>query len=133
MDIEKMFERQAQLQVDSFKITPWRLSGAERREYVAAMSLGLHDEISEALQEIAWKPWAKDDYINAKEFVGELVDAFHFLMNLALIVDPTGDAFVEAYFKKAEVNARRQAGSGYSVIEEGSKCKHCGRALDEPE
>lgn len=132
MDIEKMFERQAQLQVDSFKIIPWRLNGAERRNYVAAMSLGLHDEISEALQEVSWKPWAKDDYINAKEFVGELVDAFHFLMNLALIVDPTGDAFVEAYFKKAEVNANRQA-KGYSITEEGSKCKHCGRALDEPD
>lgn len=132
MDIEKMFERQARLQVESFQIVPWRLNGADRRHYVAAMALGLSDEISEALQEIAWKPWAKDDYVNAKEFVGELVDAFHFLMNLALIVDPTGDAFVEAYFKKAEVNANRQA-RGYSVIEEGSKCKHCGRALDEPE
>lgn len=132
MDIEKMFERQARLQVDSFKITPWRLNGEARRHYVAAMALGMQDEISEALKEIAWKPWAKDDYVNEKEFVGELVDAFHFLMNLALVVDPTGDAFVEAYFKKAEVNAIRQA-RGYSVIEEGSKCQHCGRALDEPE
>jgi dimeric dUTPase (all-alpha-NTP-PPase superfamily) len=131
MDIEKMFQRQADLQVNSFGITPWLLEGPDRREYVAAMSLALQDELSEALREIAWKPWAQDDYVNQREFLGELVDLFHFLMNLALIVDPTGDAFVEAYFKKAEVNAKRQA-RGYSVLDKDAKCEHCGRALDEP-
>lgn len=130
MDIEKMFQRQAELQEHSFHVRPWALEGDDRRHYVTAMTLALQDELSEALREIAWKPWAKDDYVNKREFLGELVDAFHFLMNLALIVDPTGDAFVEAYFKKAEVNAARQA-KGYSAVE--GKCEQCGRALDEPE
>jgi dUTPase. len=132
VEIETMFARQADLQVRSFNVTPWELNGDDRRKYITAMALGLHDEISEALQEIAWKPWARDDYVNKQAFIGELVDAFHFLMNLALVVDVNGDAFVEAYFKKAEVNAKRQR-DGYSVAEEGSKCVHCGRALDEPE
>jgi hypothetical protein len=125
-----MFNRQAELQVTHFGLTPpWKMEGEERRQYVTAMTLALIDELSEMLREVAWKPWAKDDYIHEDAYLGELIDAWHFMMNLALVVDPSGQRFVDAYFAKAKVNEERQA-RGYSVLE--MKCPMCGRAMDEP-
>lgn len=126
--IQAAFERQARLQSESFGIVPWSLTGDDRADYLRSMCWALIDELSEAMAEVSWKPWASDHFINPDAFIGELVDAFHFLMNMALVVDPTGEKFATAYFAKANVNMRRQAAGYTHTYMKGED----GRALDEP-
>ena len=116
------------------------------------------DELHEAFQEVMWKPWLTVDRgdINVDAFIGEIVDAMHFLGNLLLCVAPVhvdqievpmtgdlepwrtipGEQTVDtdllaqklwlAYQAKAEKNLQRQR-DGYDG--RSSKCSHCRREL----
>lgn len=92
----------------------------------------LDDEIHEALQEVGWKPWATSRHLNREAFMKEMVDAFHFFMNLLLAGNP-GRAvedivkdFVDLYHAKHAKNAQRQI-DGYDGVSD--KCSVCHREL----
>lgn len=130
MTIEDLLNAQYDLQIDSFGLDPINLRGAHRAEFVRWNVLALTDELHEAMQEIKWKPWLTDgsagEWVNRDAFVGELVDALHFLTNLFLLADATGDEISERYLAKRQVNANRQV-DGYSGVKDAD-----GRATDEP-
>lgn len=88
----------------------------------------LTDELHELLAETSWKPWAKGDYINLTAAKSELVDAFHFLMNLAIVLGMDADELEEKYFAKRAKNIKRQE-AGYDGVK--GKCPGCKRALDD--
>lgn len=128
-----------QLQYDlQFEIPPPRnvmqLVGQERVEFIRWNYIALVDELHEALQEISWKPWASAEFFNRELFLKELVDAFHFFMNLLLVAAPTpavndlAHEFVQLYLKKREINRERHA-AGYDGVSD--KCPNCKRALDD--
>lgn len=127
--LAELFLRQHQLQRESFKLDPCLLSGSEQAEFVRWNVLALEDELHEALAEVNWKPWATAEpgVRDYDAFLGELVDAFHFLMNLALVAgfDPeqAAHAFAHRYAKKADRNAERQE-EGYTGL---AKCPRCHR------
>lgn len=102
------------------------LTGDERAAYLRDMTLALTDELHEALQESGWKPWQTSRHLNADAYGMELVDAFHFLVNLWLAIGWTADDVERAYFEKAQKNARRQT-EGYTGLD---KCTTCGREQD---
>lgn len=91
--------------------------------------LALEDELHEALAEMSWKPWAKAEYFNEKEVKGELVDAFHFFMNLCLIAGMDADELFARYCAKRDVNIKRQE-DGYDGV--STKDPVTKKALDEP-
>jgi hypothetical protein len=122
------YEKQRDMQVETYGIIPWMLEGEARKAYVNNMTLALIAELVESLGEIPWKSWSSKDEFFPKAYLGEIIDAGHFLMNLALIVTPYAEDVLEAYMHKADVNIVRQT-EGY---DESNKCEHCGRALDEP-
>lgn len=128
-----MFKRQHQLQVDSFSINPCALDGEDVVTFIRWNVLALENELHEALDEVNWKPWAKSprEIRDVEAFRKELVDAFHFLMNLVLTTGSTPedavDAFMCQYFEKADVNAQRQA-DGYTGLD---KCPNCHRDFNE--
>jgi hypothetical protein len=126
-----VFARQLDLQVNHFGVgDPALLSQDEKVEYLNTNVMAIVHEACELHDETSWKPWAKDQFINGASIRHELVDIMHFMVNIALAVDMTADDFVEMYFAKAAVNAKRQA-AGY---ESGTmKCPTCGRAQDEPD
>ncbi len=87
------------------------------------------DELHELLGEIGWKPWAKSRHINLEAARGELVDAIHFILNLALVLGLDNAAeIIERYRAKHEKNAKRQQ-EGYDGV--STKCLGCKRALDD--
>ena len=127
--LEDIFKRQRELQTKSFGVDPSLMSDVERARYIIDMNLALQDELHEALAEVGWKPWAKSRHFNRDAYVGELVDALHFLVNLFLVADCDANEVASKYQEKANRNARRQA-SGYDGV--SGKCYVCGRALDDP-
>jgi hypothetical protein len=146
-DLARLLEEQLLLQQESFGLDPRQLEGVDRAEFVRWNVLALEDELHEAMQEIRWKPWVDEsirgEWVDRDAFMCELVDAFHFLMNLMLVAESAklarnrvpassaaryiADEFYERYMVKRVTNARRQA-EGYTGEKDAD-----GRELDRPE
>lgn len=131
--LEKMLEKQLELQIEHMGGDPRELRGTERADFIRTMTLALEDELHEAMAETKWKPWTTDrGSVDIEPFNKEMVDAWHFFMNLLLVGNPTKSCeeiaidFVDGYFKKNEVNAQRQI-DGYT----GDKCPQCHRETEE--
>ncbi len=127
-----MLYTQRDLQAKSFKHDFGTMSDEERMRYVRDNVLALTDELHEALGECGWRPWATSNHMHVSAYLGELVDAWHFLMNLMLAsgIAPSvlADRLYDSYMEKQARNAQRQA-EGYDGV--SSKCPGCGRALDD--
>lgn len=126
--LSTMFREQQALQLKSYGKDPYSLEGEERIQFIKDMTLALGDEMSEFLAEIGWKPWATSRHVNEEAAQGELVDMFHFFMNLCMVVNMTPTMLFEKYMLKRQKNADRQA-AGYDGV--STKCGNCKRALDD--
>lgn len=126
--LTQMLRLQDELQTKINGISPMHIDGEEAKvEYIRNMTLALLDEMHEALNETGWKPWASSNHINEEAFKNELVDAFHFFMNLMLVVDMTPSELYIRYRRKREKNIKRQD-DGYDGLD---KCPSCKRAYDD--
>jgi hypothetical protein len=132
--LAEMFVRQAALQRQSYNIDFTTLGEEveDRAEYIRMSVLAGIVELTEALNETGWKTWATNRDYDAAKVVAELVDAWHFMMNVMLASgiapETLASAFFDAYVAKSQRNAERQV-VGYDGREE--KCPHCFRALDD--
>lgn len=127
--LDQMYRLQTQLQVSYANGThPSELPAHVQMNYIRTMALALTDEIHEALNETGWKPWATSNHINADAYKAELVDAWHFFMNLMMVTGMTMEELYEGYLRKREVNIRRQE-EGYDGVT--TKCPNCKRAYDD--
>ena len=125
----EMFELQGDLQRNTYGSHPGDITHLEERiRFAKDMHIALTDELHEALGEIAWKPWASSVHFNEEAFQGELVDAFHFFMNLCMVGNLTPDQLFEKYKAKRLKNIKRQE-EGYDGV--STKCPGCKRALDD--
>lgn len=88
----------------------------------------LTDELHELLGEVGWKPWAKSRHINIEAARGELIDAYHFMANLSLVLGMDAEEIMRRYHEKHAKNAKRQE-EGYDGV--STKCIGCKRALDD--
>lgn len=88
----------------------------------------LTDELHELLGEVGWKPWAKSRHINLEAARGELIDAYHFMANLSLVLGMDANEIMRRYHEKHAKNAKRQE-EGYDGV--STKCLGCKRALDD--
>jgi dimeric dUTPase (all-alpha-NTP-PPase superfamily) len=122
-------EAQQMLQENSFGMRLEKMTDEERIEYIRWNVVALEHELHEALDETGWKPWAQSRHINREAYVGELIDAFHFLMNLLLAVGASDVEVTEKYWAKHKVNQARQESGTYNGFTEKDSD---GRALDEP-
>lgn len=127
--INQMLAAQSRLQQDHFQ-DPATLTPEERAQFLQWNFTAMVVEMGEAFAEVGWKPWATDRSMDKDKFIAEMVDAWHFFMNMLLAtgipVDDLGDKFSEAYFAKNRRNAERQI-EGYTGK---NKCTNCHRELD---
>lgn len=134
MSLADMLDMQRRLQIESYGADPTALDDDARMEYIRWNVLALTDELHEMLAETGWKPWAKSQHVNEAAAFAELVDAWHFFMNLMMAVtgesNPTvlASFFEMRYAQKRLKNADRQA-AGYDGV--STKCPECKRALDD--
>ncbi len=101
--LSEMFKKQKEL-MD-------RLQVAATIDDIRTMTLAAMVELGEMIQELNWKPWkhGTNNIANARE---ELIDVFHFVLELAIMLGMDSDEFADTYFKKMDVNHKRQD-SGY--------------------
>jgi len=107
-----IFKHQLDLQVQRFR-DPSQMARDDALEFILWNVVACTDELHEALNEVGWKPWASARHINRNEYVGELIDAMHFIVNLCLVVGVTPEEFHARYLSKNEKNHRRQL-EGYT-------------------
>lgn len=100
----------------------------ERMQAIRDNVLACTDELHEALGESGWKPWASSNHLNREAFQAEMVDAWHFFMNLMLHSGMTATDLYDGYVKKNAKNLQRQA-DGYDGVT--TKCPGCKRAYDD--
>lgn len=122
-----MFDSQLDLQKNVYGVNPSELSDVDKMEFIRSMILACTDELHEALNETGWKPWATSNHINDEAFKNELVDAWHFMMNLMLVIDMNATELYKRYLAKRAKNIKRQE-DGYDGLD---KCPLCKRAYDD--
>lgn len=126
--LKHMLVLQEELQIKAYGENPGEFEDNEERiQFIKDMILALTDELHEMLGEVGWKPWATTNHINEEAFKNELTDAWHFLMNLMLVMNMSADELYARYLAKREKNIKRQD-DGYDGL---NKCPLCKRAYDD--
>lgn len=74
-------------------------------------------ELSELVDSLPWKWWAKYQKLDIQNARVEVVDIFHFVISLAQVLGMSADDVVEMYEQKNKVNHNRQD-SGYTEKDE---------------
>lgn len=132
--LARMIRMQCVLQEQTYGYDFAEMSVQQRVDFIKENVLALTDELHELLAETSWKPWAKSEFLNEEKAFSELIDAWHFMMNIMLAVMPNAEAsdiaehLANAYFTKREINVKRQE-VGYDG--QSTKCPNCKRALDD--
>lgn len=130
-NLNDLLALQDKLQIRITGNTPTTLLPDDPEEAIKFITwnvLAMTDELHELLNEVGWKPWATSKHVNIEAAQGELVDVFHFFMNLALVLGMNGDDLSNAYLAKRLKNLKRQD-EGYDGV--STKCPGCKRALDD--
>jgi dimeric dUTPase (all-alpha-NTP-PPase superfamily) len=93
------------------------LSDEEKAKWVLNYTRAMQQEMSELIDSVPWKWWAKYQTFDEQNARVEVIDLFHFLISLAQTLGMTADDVYAAYLAKNKVNHARQE-SGYSVKDE---------------
>ena len=128
--LSELFTRQTMLQatINGYTVDDPNMSDEMRIEHIKENVLACTAELHEALDEVGWKKWTESRHINHDALRNEIIDAFHFILNLALHAGMGADEFFDRFVAKNEKNLARQL-EGYDGVAE--KCPHCRRALDD--
>lgn len=127
--LSRMLQMQRELQlVYNNGKTLEQFTDEERMQAIRDNVLACTAELHEAMDESGWKPWATSNHLNHEAFKAELVDAWHFFMNLMLHSGMTAEDLYDGYIKKNAKNVKRQA-DGYDGV--STKCPRCHRAADD--
>lgn len=93
------------------------LSEEKKTEWVLNYTRAMQQEMSELIDSVPWKWWAKYQNFDEQNAKVEVVDLFHFLVSLAQVLGMTAEDVYAAYLKKNKVNHQRQE-SGYANKDE---------------
>ena len=89
------------------------MSDEDKAKWVLNYTRAMQQEMSELIDSVPWKWWAKYQEFDEQNAKVEVVDLFHFLISLAQVLGMTPEDVHEAYLKKNKVNHERQD-SGYT-------------------
>ena len=89
----------------------------KKTEWVLNYSRAMQQELSELIDSVPWKWWAKYQEFDEQNARVEVVDLFHFLVSLAQVLGMSAEDIRDAYVKKNKVNHDRQE-TGYQSKDE---------------
>lgn len=93
------------------------LDEAGKTEWVLNYTRAMQQELSELVDSVPWKWWARYQTFDEQNARVEVVDLFHFLVSLAQVLGMTAEDVFAAYAKKNAVNVNRQE-TGYTAKDE---------------
>jgi len=94
----------------------------DKEKWILNYTRAMQQEISELVDSVPWKWWAKYQKFDEQNARVEVVDLFHFLVSLAQTLGMSAEDVFQAYAKKHQVNLQRQE-SGYAKKDEADS-KH---------
>lgn len=111
--LEQLFDKQIALQT---KLNNFPLKDEiARQEFININLLACLDELSEAMRETAWKNpkyikggWKTKQEYNQKLFQEEIVDLWHFVINLTLSSGMNAVDLYNGFIDKNKINHQRQ-------------------------
>lgn len=109
--LQKLFEHQKDFMI-MLGNNPDQMEKAELEDHISTMAIALGDEAFEILHETNWKPWKKPKEVNSTMVQEEIVDALHFVLELAILSGMTWENMYDRYVEKMAVNIKRQE-NGY--------------------
>ena len=148
MNITEFLEMQRQLQINMREANstqggdPYQMSVEQLAKFITWNHTALVVELGEMLNEVGWKPWASSRHCEGDLALREMVDAWHFFLNIMLGIsswhslmhdglespEDVGEFFENYYREKNRKNLTRQI-VGYDGV--STKCKSCRRELSE--
>ncbi len=114
--LEEIFKLQGELN-KRIGVNTDGMSDEEQTKWVLNYTRAMQQEMSELIDSVPWKWWAKYQDFDKQNARVEVIDLFHFLISLAQTLGMTPDDVYGAYLKKNEVNHQRQD-SGYDKKDE---------------
>jgi dimeric dUTPase (all-alpha-NTP-PPase superfamily) len=93
------------------------MNDEEQQEWILNYCRAMTQELAELTDSVPWKWWAKYQEYDKQNARVEVVDLFHFLISLALVLGMSADDVHNLYMQKNKVNFERQD-SGYTVKDE---------------
>lgn len=108
IDFQDAFEIQRSMQRNVYGDDVTQMEGKVLAGYISFNVLAMTDELHELLNETCWKPWTATEENNLIAAQGELVDVFHFFLNLMDATNLTPEALLEKYKEKQMRNIQRQ-------------------------
>ena len=109
--LDKIFEMQEKLN-RRIGINLDNLGDDEKIKWILNYSRALQQEVSELIDSVPWKWWAKYQKFDKQNARVEVVDIMHFLVSIAQVLSMSADDIFDAYCKKNAINHERQD-SGY--------------------
>jgi dimeric dUTPase (all-alpha-NTP-PPase superfamily) len=77
-------------------------------EYFNLMFIGAITELCEMIEKTKWKPWKKSSKNDIKEIQKELIDVWHFIINLSIACNLEPDTLIKKFIEKNKENNKRQ-------------------------
>ena len=103
--LERIFEMQTKLQE---RLGNTKEKMFKNQEFINIMTIACIDELMESIRETPWKPWKKQQVFNLDNYKKELIDLWHFVINLSLASGMSADDIFNEYYKKNKINFERQ-------------------------
>lgn len=85
-----------------------RLKSRFDQNFINIMTLAAIDELMESIRETTWKPWKKNQIFNKENYKNELIDVWHFLINLSIASGMDAEEIHKRFMIKNNKNIERQ-------------------------
>lgn len=113
--LNEIFKMQKKLQEEIFKkkyniknFDLANLSEKDKRFWTKEMFICAVDELCELMREVGFKHWKTEQPINDCNVRNEIVDIWHFLINISIIWGISPDILHSKYKQKHKINMQRQ-------------------------
>ena len=101
-------ERMFQMQRDLAKIMPYEKYPTDTNGKVAALCTALIHEVVELQMHTNWKWWKKPEEMDMDAAREELVDIWHFLIQVSIEMGMNPNDILREYVRKNKINHKRQ-------------------------
>ena len=82
------------------------------QDYIEKMFISIVTELAEIIEETPWKPWKSSAKLNQDKMQEEIIDLWHFVINMTIASGLSPEKLYEIFYKKNCINHKRQE-NGY--------------------